>query len=173
MNTRRRVLLAILIIVTLVIGGRNLNKQESNQENQVENFSDAELERFVEEMTRINKELERLIVNADMTIKDYQNLPQPTNGTKKSYHDGGHENAWVQDVDEKEGLVLVTTVDSKMSIIFKPAPEDLKKFHVGWIAPVTFQCTKKNKGKCDFDSPYKLFVSNGLVKVELLKFPDK
>lgn len=173
MSARRRVLLLVLIIVTFVIGGRNLNRQELNQKNQIESLSNDEIENFIKEITHLNKELDRLIANADMTIKDYQLLPQPINEVKKSYHDDGHENAWVQDIDEKEGLVLVTTTDSKMSIIFKPTSDDLQKFHVGWIAPVTFRCTKRIKGKCDFNAPYKLFVSNGLVKVELLKFPDK
>lgn len=173
MSARRRVLLLVLIIVTFVIGGRNLNRQELNQKNQIESLSNDEIENFIKEMTRLNKELDRLIANADMTIKDYQRLPQPTSEIKKSYHDDGYENAWVQDIDEKEGLVLVTTTDSKMSIIFKPTSDDLQKFHVGWIAPVTFRCTKRIKGKCDFNAPYKLFVSNSLVKVELLKFPDK
>lgn len=102
-----------------------------------------------------------------------QSKPMPINEVKVSYHDGGYENAWIQDMDQKEGLVLVTTIDSKMNIVFKPTAADLHKFHVGWIAPVTFQCMKLNQGKCDFKSPYKLFVSNGLVEVKQLISPKK
>jgi len=48
-------------------------------------------------------------------------------------------------VDKKEGLVLVVTTNSKMSIIFKPTADNLQKVNIGWVAPVTFQCTKKKK----------------------------
>lgn len=102
-----------------------------------------------------------------------QHLPPPTEEVKSSHHDGGYEDAWIQDVDKKSGLVMVTTIISKISIIFKPSPKNLKKFHahLNWIAPVTFQCTKKKKEKCDYGSPYKLFISNELVEVKQLKFP--
>lgn len=102
-----------------------------------------------------------------------QHLPPPTNEVNFSYHDGGYESAWIQDIDKEKGIVLVTTIDSKMTIVFRPTAEDLQKFNVGSVAPVTFQCTKLKKDKCDFSSHYKLFVSNALVEVELLKFPEK
>ena len=96
-----------------------------------------------------------------------------TNTPTVSLHDSGHENSWIQDMDKEKGLVLVTTIDTKMAIVFKPAAGDLKKFRVGYLAPVTFQCTKLKKGKCDFKAPYKLFVSNGLVDVDQLILPKK
>lgn len=102
----------------------------------------------------------------------FQHLPMPANKVKKTYYDKQGESL-IQDVDKEKGLVLVTTFDSKISIVFKPSDDAFQKFRVGSIAPVTFQCTKKKKGKCDFSSPYKLFVSNGLVEVKQLEFPKK
>ncbi len=122
----------------------------------------------------LSKELERKMTEANTKIMgQFQHLPTPTNGVTSSFHEKGYEDAWIQDIDKKEGLVLVTTIDSRVTIAFKPSAGDFKKFHVNWIAPVTFQCTKKKKGKCDFSSPYKLFVSNGLVEVKQLEFPKK
>ena len=111
---------------------------------------------------------------------DIYSLPSPnTSGlnlseiSKISFHDFGYEDSRIQDVDHRKGLVLVTTMDSKMSIIFKPAPENFEKFRIGSIAPVTFECTKEKKGKCDFNSPYKLFISNGLVELKDLILSKK
>lgn len=116
-----------------------------------------------------------VFVNEACTYRQSTSLK--TNEVMSSYHDKegkkNYEDSDIQDIDLKEGIVLVTTKDSKISIIFKPAPENLEKFHVGWIAPVTFQCTKLKKKKCDYDAPYKLFVSNGLVEVKELIFPKK
>lgn len=97
----------------------------------------------------------------------------PTNGIIFSFHDGGYEDADIQDLDQKTGLVLVTTKESKISITFKPTADNFQKFHIGWIAPVTFQCVKIKNDKCDFNSSYKLFVGNGLVEVKQLRFATK
>ena len=132
-----------------------------------------DIENFDKEMASLIKDLEKSMAEAGLIIAKPQHLSKPTNGVTSSYHDGGYESAWTQDIDQKKGIVLVTTIDSKMSIVFKPADGDMEKFHVGWIAPVTFQCTKLKKGKCDFKSPYKLFVSNGLVEVKQLILPKK
>lgn len=140
--------------------------------NQINNTR-TEVESLLKELESLNERLNRMLAEADMMTGQFQHLPPPTNGVKTSYHDGGYEDSWIQDIDKETGLVLVTTKDSKMSIIFKPASENLPKFHVGWLAPVTFQCTKIKKKKCDFNFPYKLFVSNGLVEVEQLQFPKK
>ena len=173
MSTRRKVLLVILVVVMIISGSVYLNKQANDQATGTENLGRDELENLSGDLDSLIKELERLIAQADASIETLQHLPQPTNEVKKSYHDAGHENAWIQDVDKKAGLVLVVTIDSKMSIIFKPTADNLQKFNIGWVAPVTFQCTKKKKGKCDFDAPYKLFVLNGPVEVKQLEFPKK
>lgn len=81
-----------------------------------------------------------------------------------SFHKDGHENAWIKDIDQKQCLVLVKTVDTKMRIVFRPTQNDLKSFNKGWIAPVTFDCGQKPKEKCDLSRPYKLYVSNVLVE---------
>ncbi len=133
---------------------------------------------FNKEIADLIKDLDKMIAEADVMITKPQHLPKPTNGVNTSYHDEkngkkNHENAWIDDIDEEKGIVLVRTIDSKISIIFKPTSENLVRFHKGSIAPVTFQCTKIKKGKCDFKAPYKLFVSNGLVEVKQLILPKK
>lgn len=177
MSARRKELLIVLIVAMSFSGGIYFNKQLSNQATiqieQVDNsISDEELKYLSEGWARLNKETDSMIAEADVVIEDLKRSSQPAKQEiKKSYHDGGYERSLVQDIDPEKGLVLVTTIDSKISIIFKPAPENLDKFHVGWWPPVTFQCTKKMKGKCDFNFPYKLFVNNGLVEVKQIKFP--
>ncbi len=89
-----------------------------------------------------------------------------------SVHEQGYENAWVQDLDKKEGLVLVTTVESGISVVFKPTSENFDKFHIGWISPVTFVCSGFIKEKCDFNSPLKVFVGNSEVEVKYIKHPE-
>ena len=116
------------------------------------------------------KDLNNNVSELEAVFKNQRHLPEPTNGVNKSYHDGGYENAWILDVDKNTGLVLVKTVDSKMSVTFKPTTTNLRKFRIGSIAPVTFQCTKENKGKCDLNAPYKLFIRNALVELKELKF---
>lgn len=173
MSTRRKVLLTILVVVFLVDVGifwRRAHKSESQNNTDV-------IEKLSKEIESLNKEPDIMIAEADGDIENlrylHKHLPPPPQEVKSSYHTAGYENSWIQDIDKETGRVLVTTMDSKMSIIFKPAPWNLDKFHVGWIAPVTFQCTKLNKKKCDFGAPYKLFVSNGLVKVEELRSLEK
>ncbi len=181
MTTRRKALLTILVVVFLVDVGifRSRSHKSQNHQDQVINSNEDAIESLSREIKDKNSKLDRLIAEADIIIGHLQQLrhlpppTKPTNGVKSSYHDGGYENVWIQDIDQKVELVLVTAIDSKMTIVFKPAADDLQKFHIGWIAPVTFQCAKINKGKCDFDSPYQLFVSNGLVEVKKLKFPKK
>lgn len=81
-----------------------------------------------------------------------------------SFHKDGYENAWIKNIDEKQGLVLVRTVEVQMRIVFRPTQNDLHNFNKGWIAPVTFDCGQKSKEKCDLSKPYKLYVSNVLVE---------
>ena len=103
-------------------------------------------------------------------VDNQKTLFKPTNGINKSYHNDGYENAWILDIDKNMGLVLIKTVDSKMSIIFKPTATNLLKFRIGSIAPVTFQCSKEKNGKCDLSAPYELFIRNDLVELKELKF---
>lgn len=90
------------------------------------------------------------------------NLPSP--------HDRGFENAWIQFIEN--GLVQVQTIETKIAIVFQPATNaELKKFHVGWIAPVTFECNDKI-GDCDLSRPYKLYIGRTLViPLEIQKRP--
>lgn len=78
-----------------------------------------------------------------------------------SLHDRGFENAWIQFIEN--GLVQVQTIDTKIAIVFKPITNsELKKYHVGWIAPVTFECNGE-VGSCDLSLPYKLYIGRTLV----------
>ena len=93
-----------------------------------------------------------------------QSKPMSINEVVVSYHEKGHENAWIKEIDRESGLVRIATIDSRMSIVFKPSVDKLENFRVNWIAPVTFQCEKRKAGKCDLSKPYKLYVSNVLVE---------
>lgn len=169
MTKRRKVLLIILAIVFLVrVGVYWQSKRLGNNISAIE-----KLKKEVAEIVNDLNKLDRMIAETHFAIENGQQLPPPTNGVNSSFHDGGYENADIQDLDQKTGLVLVTTKDSKISITFKPTADHFQKFHIGWLAPVTFQCTKIKEGKCDFGFPYKLFVGNGLVEVKQLKFPKK
>jgi len=83
---------------------------------------------------------------------------------KTSFHENGYENAWIKEVNQKQLLIKVKTVDSKIEIYFRPEPEYMKRFHENWIAPVTFDCGQKPNEECDPSKPYKLYVSNVLVE---------
>lgn len=167
MTTRRKVLLIILVAVFLVEASIYWQSKQISA-----------IEKLNKEIADDLSKLHKMITEARFAIENGQQLPPPTNGVTSSYHDEkdgkkNYEDADIQDLNKKTGLVLVITKDSKISITFKPSVDNFQKFHIGWIAPVTFQCAKINKGKCDFNSPYKLFVGNGLVEVKQLKFSKK
>src|SRR3989344_7476237 len=105
-KSRKAFLLTIFILVLVLLFNKNTKK----------------------ELEFLNKELDRMIIEVDVMIKELQRPPLLTNGVKTSYHSGGYENAWIQDVNQKTGLVLVTSIDSKMTIVFKPTPDNLQKF---------------------------------------------
>ena len=83
-------------------------------------------------------------------------------GVTKSFHDNGHINTLILTVED--GSVRVLAVESKMKIDFRPEGKDLNRFHIGWIAPVTFKCSEGYNEKCNLSKPYKLYASNVLVK---------
>lgn len=57
------------------------------------------------------------------------------------FHEAGYEDAWIQFVDEKERLVQVRAVDSRIVIVFRPKrKEDLAGYHKGYITPITPRC---------------------------------
>ncbi len=175
MHNKRVVVYGTILFVVgcLVLGIAYRPKKDLEIKEEV--LSAQSIEEAEKELKALNKKLDFMIAQADATIKDLQERAAKTLvfEARNNYHDAGYENSWIQDIDKEKGRVLVMTVDSKISIIFKSAPENLDKFHVGWLAPITFQCTKLKKNKCDFSAPYKLFVSNGLVEVEQLKLPKK
>ncbi len=184
MTTGRKVFSSAFIVMWVFVSGIfwQLNRRLSQLNNQTNNQISV-LESWENDIDKLNKELDELdrmiaeIDKADAAIKNLQRLPKPTNGVTSSHHDKdgkkNYENSWIDDIDKEKGIVLVRTFDGKMLIVFKPAPENLDNFNKSWIAPVTFQCTKFKKKKCDYDAPYKLFVSNGLVEVKQLIFTKK
>ena len=88
-------------------------------------------------------------------------LPPPeTIAQASSFHDAGYEDAWIQFIDEKERLVQVQAVGSKIVIVFRlKKREDLARFNKGWIVPITFLCAK-GRTDCDIGSQEKLYVGN-------------
>ncbi len=86
------------------------------------------------------------------------------------FHDAGYEDAWVQFVDEKERLVQVQAVDSRIVIVFRlKKREDLARFPEGSsITPVTPRC-RGGGTDCDMGSQEKLYVGNVEVQPVMWK----
>ena len=80
-------------------------------------------------------------------------------------HDIGYKNARVQYIENE--MVQVQIVGTKSAMVFRPDRNDLKRFRVGWLAPVTFKCGKKFNEECDLLKPFELYVSR--VRVELVE----
>lgn len=77
-----------------------------------------------------------------------------------SFHDIGYENSWIQFIDEKELLVQVQAMESKIVIVFRlKKRKDLARFNKEWIAPVTFRC-KEDRLDCEIGSQEKTYVGN-------------
>lgn len=86
-----------------------------------------------------------------------------------SFHDVGHENAWIQFVDKEERLVQVQAVESRIVIVFRvKKKEDVARYNVGWIAPITFLCAK-GRTDCDIGSQEKTYVGNLEVEPTIWK----
>lgn len=172
MSTRRRVLLLVLIVVMTITGSVYLNNQANRQTIETKGLDGKELDNLSKDMEDLIKELERLLAQADNSIETLQRLPQPDNGVKTSYHDGGYEDSWIQFVDEKEGLVQVETVESRIAIRFRPQKEALSKFAVGPMAAVTIKCVDGSVN-CDLDPKHILYIKNGQVELVQWKFLTK
>ena len=80
------------------------------------------------------------------------------------FHDAGYEEAWIQFIDEKERLVQVQAVDSRIVIVFRlKKKEDLARYPEGHITPITPLC-RGGRTDCDIGSQQKLYV--GSVEVQ-------
>ena len=80
------------------------------------------------------------------------------------FHDAGYEEAWIQFIDEKERLVQVQAVDSRIVIVFRlKKKEDLARYPKGHITPITPLC-RGGRTDCDIGSQQKLYV--GSVEVQ-------
>lgn len=169
MSTRRKVLLLILVVVSVVQAGiywksRSLCNDKSA------------IEKLNKELAKDLSELQKMVVELGAAIENEQQLPSSTNGVTSSYHyeiDGkkNYEEAWILPV--KNGVFSVRVIDSRALIFFRPEAGDIDRFKVGYVAPVTFDCVKDKKGECDFSKPYRLYVSNRLVKMEKIEFANK
>lgn len=166
MTKMRKMFIIILSAVILIEGGITY-WQVININNQIRQ-ADLDMDKLNKELDDILKEMESGTIKIDSQLRRFGHLPMPTNKVKTTYHDS-YEDALIQDIDKNKGLVLVTIIDSKTNIVFKPTVDNLGKFHEGYIAPVTFQCMKKKKGKCDLSHDYKLYINNGLVQLVELR----
>ncbi|MDP3697640.1 MAG: hypothetical protein Q8R55_06570 [Candidatus Taylorbacteria bacterium] len=111
-----------------------------------------------------------VILNLVVYLRIYiGDLPESDNGITSSFHENGYEDSQILYVEN--GLVQVVTMNSKVTILFRPEPKDISRYHQGWMpAPVTLTCSYDAKSDCDFMSPYNLFVSNRRVKAVAWKF---
>lgn len=80
-------------------------------------------------------------------------------------HDNGYENSTIMYV--KDGLVEVQTAITKTDIVFRPRGNHIKRFRVGSLAPVTFDCGQKPGESCDLSNPHilKMYASSVLVSI--------
>ncbi|MEX2090604.1 MAG: hypothetical protein WD989_00520 [Candidatus Paceibacterota bacterium] len=86
-----------------------------------------------------------------------------------SFHDAGYENSWVQFKDEKERLVQVQAIESRIVIVFRVKNKgDLARFNIGWMAPVTFKCAH-GYNDCDIGSQEKTYIGNTEVQPTIWK----
>ncbi len=95
-----------------------------------------------------------LALNIYVAISSRKSPPQ-----KQRIHNWPSETAWILDVNEKNRLVTIRTIEKQIVVKFEVLKEDLQDFHVGSIAPVTFKCAEGYNDDCDLTEPYKLFVS--------------
>ena len=85
------------------------------------------------------------------------------------FHDAGYEEAWIQFIDEKERLVQVQAVDSRIVIVFRlKKKEDLARYPEGHITPITPLC-RGGGTDCDIGSQEKLYVGNVEVQPVMWK----
>ncbi len=96
----------------------------------------------------------------------------PGNEVKSSVHDS-YENAWILGVNKELGYVQVQTVESKITLVFKPPQVVLTRFKPPNITPITFSCAKTAKGECDFSVPYLIYAGNTLVEGVRWQFFNK
>ena len=85
------------------------------------------------------------------------------------FHAAGYEDAWIQFIDEKERLVQVQAVASRIVIVFRlKKREDLARYPEGSsITPVTPLC-RGGGTDCDIGSQEKLYV--GSVEVQPVRW---
>lgn len=159
LTRREKILLVILVVVSLT------------------SFSIHKYARVkAEEVQRLWVQLQIEVAEVQSKIRSRNSAREPNNSVTSSFHDDvnkdgvlvkNYEDSRVKVIDSEKNLIEVTTIDSKRKITFHTSSEHLKKFNVGWLAPVTFECIKTNDGGCDFTKPYILYVGN--KKVELVK----
>ncbi len=160
---RENILLVILVIVSLA--SFSIHKYAQAKAEEVEQL----WAKFQIEFAEIQSK-----------IKSRNSVREPSNGVTSSFHDDiykdgiwvkNHEVSQIKVIDPEKNIVEVATIDSKVKIIFHTDPEHMKKFNLGWLAPVTFECIKMMDGICDFKKPHTLYVGN--QKVELVEVVKK
>ena len=123
------------------------------------------------------------VVAAIFYIRNFQpvNLPEPSRQPASAYscvvseeaakvHDGengekNYEEAWIDYVND-DNTVQVTTVDTKLSLLFRASSSWAKCFRKGSMANVTItECNKTPEGECDFSLPHIVYVRTELVNI--------
>lgn len=87
---------------------------------------------------------------------------------KKNY-----EEAWVDHVN-KDNTVQVSTINTKLSILFQTYSDRIKCFRTGSIVPVTVnECKKIRETECDLSLPHQVYVRTEPVKIIKWKYLKK
>ena len=85
------------------------------------------------------------------------------------YHEFGYEEAWVSEVDVRNGLVKVETVDSNIVITARPSMGAMRRFDKGWLSAVTVVCDQGFGKECPLTGDsYRMFISNTPVQIVAL-----
>lgn len=159
LTKREKILLVVLVVVSLT--SFSINKYASAKAKEVE---------------WLWAQLQIEVAEVQSKIRSMNNAREPNNSVTSSFHDDvykegvlvkNYEDSRVKVIDPEKNLIKVTTIDNKTKISFRTSSEHLKKFNLGWLAPVTFECIKTSEGSCDFTKPYVLYVGN--QKVELIE----
>lgn len=157
LTRREKILLAVLVVVGLT--SFSINKYALEK---------------AKEVQWLWVQLQIEVAEVQSKMRSMNKAREPNNSVTSSFHDDvyrdgilvkNYEDSRVQVIDSEKNLIEVATIDSKTKIIFHTSSEHLKKFNVGWLAPVTFECIKLNNGRCDFTKQYTLYVGNQKVKL--------
>jgi len=83
-----------------------------------------------------------------------------------------YEEAWIDHVND-DNTVQVTTVDTKLSLLFWIRQSGAKCFRKGSIAQVTIaECSENPEGECDFSLSHNVYIRTEPVQILNWKYKD-